>query len=94
MNRVNFLALAIITVMAFFASSIWYSTLLFGPEFLELSGATAGPQPNALKGGVSFFVPSSLPTRLPVWFFVSTSQTGKARQDWAFGCGLAFLSSC
>ena len=49
MNRVNFLALAVIAVIAFFASSIWYSPLLFGRQFLELSGTTASPQPNALK---------------------------------------------
>src|SRR6267143_1642403 len=49
MNRVNFLALAVIAVIAFFASSIWYSPLLFGRQFLELSGATASPHQNALK---------------------------------------------
>lgn len=49
MNRVNFLALAVVAVIAFFASSIWYSPLLFGRQFLELSGATASPHPNALK---------------------------------------------
>ena len=49
MNRVNFLALAVITMIAFVASSIWYSPLLFGRQFLELSGAAASPRPNALK---------------------------------------------
>jgi hypothetical protein len=49
MNRVNFLALAVVAVIAFFASSIWYSPLLFGRQFLQLSGATASPHPNALK---------------------------------------------
>jgi hypothetical protein len=49
MNRLNFIALAVITVIAFIASSIWYSPLLFGRQFLELSGATANPPPNALR---------------------------------------------
>src|ERR1700675_358403 len=49
MNRVNFLALAVITVIVFIASSIWYSPVLFGRQFLELSGASASPQPNAMK---------------------------------------------
>ncbi len=49
MSRVNFLAPAVIAVIAFFASSIWYSPLLFGRQFLELSGATASPHPSALK---------------------------------------------
>lgn len=49
MNRVNLLALAIFAVIAFFASSIWYSPLLFGWQFLELSGVSAGSHPSALK---------------------------------------------
>jgi hypothetical protein len=49
MNRVNFLALAAVTVVAFIASSLWYSPLLFGRQFLELSGTTASPHPNAVK---------------------------------------------
>jgi uncharacterized protein DUF1761 len=49
MNRVNFLALAVVVVIAFVASSVWYSPLLFGRQFLALSGATAGPPPSALK---------------------------------------------
>jgi len=49
MNRVSFLALAVVAVIAFIASSIWYSPLLFGRQFLELSGTTASPHPNALK---------------------------------------------
>jgi hypothetical protein len=49
MNRINFLALTVITVIAFVASSIWYSPILFGRPFLELSGATTTPPPNALK---------------------------------------------
>jgi uncharacterized protein DUF1761 len=49
MNRVNVLALVAVTVVAFVASSLWYSPLLFGRQFLELSGIQAAPQPNALK---------------------------------------------
>ncbi len=49
MNRVNLLALAVVAVIAFVASSIWYSPLLFGRQFLELSGPTASPHPSALK---------------------------------------------
>jgi Protein of unknown function (DUF1761) len=48
MNRVNFLALAVISVIAFFASSIWYSPLMFGRLFLELSGVAAS-HPSVLK---------------------------------------------
>jgi hypothetical protein len=49
MTRVNFLALAAITVIVFIASSIWYNPILFGRQFLALSGATGSPQPNELK---------------------------------------------
>lgn len=48
MRRVNLLALAAATVLAFIASSLWYSPLLFGHQFLELSGI-AQTQPNAMK---------------------------------------------
>src|SRR5207237_1454856 len=49
MSRVNFLALAVIAEIAFFASSIWYSPLLFGRQFLELRDTTASPHPSALN---------------------------------------------
>jgi hypothetical protein len=49
MNRVNFIALAAVAVVAFIASSLWYSPLLFGRQFIELSGITASPHPNAVK---------------------------------------------
>lgn len=49
MTRVNFLALAVITVIVFIASSIWYSPILFGRQFLALSGTAGNSQPNALK---------------------------------------------
>ncbi|MEY2412505.1 MAG: hypothetical protein QOD84_1111 [Acidobacteriaceae bacterium] len=48
MRRVNLFALAVATVLAFIASSLWYSPLLFGHQFLELSGI-AQSQPNAMK---------------------------------------------
>ena len=50
MKRVNFVALAVVTVAVFVASSIWYSPLLFGRQFLELSGATASAHPSPVKG--------------------------------------------
>ena len=49
MSRVNFLALAVVVVVAFIASSLWYSPLLFGREFLALSGVAGSPSPNAVK---------------------------------------------
>jgi hypothetical protein len=49
MRRINFIALAAVAIVAFVASSLWYSPLLFGREFLELSGTNAASQPNALK---------------------------------------------
>jgi hypothetical protein len=49
-KRVNFVALAVITMAVFVARSIWYSPLLFGRQFLELSGATASAHPSPVKG--------------------------------------------
>ncbi len=48
MRRVNLLALATATILAFIASSLWYSPLLFGRQFIELSGIPQS-QPNAMK---------------------------------------------
>lgn len=36
-------------VVAFVASSLWYNPLLFGRQFVELSGVAGSPQPNAVK---------------------------------------------
>ncbi len=36
-------------VCAFAASSLWYSSPLFGRQFLEFSGVTASAQPDGLK---------------------------------------------
>jgi hypothetical protein len=55
MNRVNFLALTVVVVVAFIASSFWYSPLLFGQEFLELSGLATAPTPNAAKALCELF---------------------------------------
>jgi hypothetical protein len=41
MIRVSYLALALVVVVAFVASSLWYSPLIFGREFMELSGVSA-----------------------------------------------------
>ena len=49
MNRVNFIALGVVAVVAFVASSLWYNPLLFGRQFVELSGVAGSPQPNAVK---------------------------------------------
>jgi hypothetical protein len=49
MFRVNFLAVFVVVVVAFIASSLWYSPLLFGREFLELSAMTANAGPNVLR---------------------------------------------
>lgn len=44
----NYLALVVVVLVAFVASSLWYSPLLFGRQFLELSGVTTAA-PNAAK---------------------------------------------
>ncbi len=49
MKRVNFVALAVLTAVVFVASSIWYSPLLFGRQFLDLSGATGSAHPSPVK---------------------------------------------
>jgi len=55
MNRVNFLALSVVVVVAFIASSLWYSPLLFGRRFLELSGLATAPSPNPAKALCELF---------------------------------------
>ena len=49
MRRINFLALIVAAVVAFIASSLWYSPALFGHQFAELSGIAANAKPNAGK---------------------------------------------
>jgi hypothetical protein len=55
MVRVNFVALAIAVVLAFIASSIWYSPLMFGRQFLELSGLSSAPNPSPAKAIFELF---------------------------------------
>jgi hypothetical protein len=55
MRHVNFLAFAVVAVVAFIASSLWYSPLLFGRQFLELSGFAASPKPSAVKALCELF---------------------------------------
>jgi Protein of unknown function (DUF1761) len=55
MVRVNFVALTIVVFVAFIASSLWYSPLLFGREFLELSGFSVVPKPSALRAICELF---------------------------------------
>jgi len=45
-KRVSFVALAVVSLVVFIASSIWYSPLVFGRQFLEFSGATASASPS------------------------------------------------
>jgi len=49
MTRVNYFVIGLVVVVAFVASSVWYSPLLFGREFLELSGVSASASPNPVK---------------------------------------------
>lgn len=44
MNRKQFFPLIGAVVVAFVASSLWYSPLIFGRQFLELSGAGLHPE--------------------------------------------------
>ena len=48
-KRISFIALAVVTLVVFVASSIWYSPVLFGRQFFELSGVTASAHPSAVK---------------------------------------------
>jgi hypothetical protein len=49
--RINYFALVVAVVAAFVASSLWYSPLLFGRQFLELSGvAPSGPNAGKIAG--------------------------------------------
>lgn len=49
MKRVNFLPLIVVVIVAFVASSVWYSPLVFGKQFLELSGFAVAPKPSPVK---------------------------------------------
>jgi hypothetical protein len=47
MVRMNYSALVVAVIAAFVASSLWYSPLLFGKQFMELSGIGPGAGLNA-----------------------------------------------
>src|SRR5579863_3709353 len=49
MNRINYVALAAAVVAAFIASSLWYSPILFGRQFIALSGLGASPSPSIVR---------------------------------------------
>jgi len=55
MKRVNFLTLIVVVVVAFVASSVWYSPLVFGKQFLEFSGFAAAPKPSPVKAFLELF---------------------------------------
>ena len=50
MVRMNYFALAVAVIAAFVASSLWYSPLLFGKQFIELSGV--GPSADPIAGKI------------------------------------------
>ena len=49
MNRINHFAVVAAVVAAFVASSLWYSPVLFGTKFIELSGFSRSAGPNIVK---------------------------------------------
>jgi hypothetical protein len=49
MTKRKVMGVILATVCAFAASSLWYSPLLFGRQFLELSGVRASAQPDGVK---------------------------------------------
>ena len=49
MIRINYFAVVVAVVAAFVVSSVWYSPLLFGKKFTELSGVGSSAGPNAGK---------------------------------------------
>ncbi len=48
MTKMNAIGIALGVVCAFVASSLWYSPLLFGKQFLELSGVVTAPKPTGI----------------------------------------------
>ena len=52
MIRINYFAVGVAVVAAFVVSSVWYSPLLFGKKFMELSGVgpSAVPNPGKIAG--------------------------------------------
>lgn len=49
MRRMDYVALLAVTVVAFLLSSVYYSPLVSGRRFLELSGFATAPKPSAMK---------------------------------------------
>lgn len=49
MTRKNAMTVILAAVCAFVASSFWYSPVLFGRQFIALSGVAAGARPDGLK---------------------------------------------
>jgi len=50
MVRMNYFVLLASVIAAFVASSVWYSPLLFGKQFMELSGVGPSAGPSVGKG--------------------------------------------
>ena len=46
---INYFALVVAVIAAFVVSSVWYSPLLFGKQFIELSGVGPSAGPNVWK---------------------------------------------
>jgi len=49
MTKVNYFAVIVAVVATFIVSSLWYSPLLFGKPFMELSGIVSNGSPNPIK---------------------------------------------
>jgi len=49
MTERKVMSIVLAAVCAFVASSLWYSPVLFGRQFLALSGVAASPKPDDLK---------------------------------------------
>ena len=77
MIRINYFAIALLVVVAFIASSVWYSPLMFGREFTELSGVSASAHPIWLKivcELIRTFVLAYVITRLVLLLNVASSK--------------------
>jgi hypothetical protein len=93
MNRVNFIALAVVAVVAFIASSLWYSPLLFGRQFIALSGL-GSPQPSAIKAICELFRTFVLAYVIAYLMLRLNIVDWKAALEVGLGYGWAFLSFC
>ena len=84
MNRVNYVALIVVAIIAFIASSIWYSPLLFGKQFLALSGMNA-PSPSPIKAACEL-----LRTFILAWV-IAKIVLGLNLRDWKSALRLGIL---